>query len=94
MPHFTGTALQKTRMITYFSDKQMAFAQAISAVEAEIASTPYMRTFYSPITLAIVGSLIDFRSASASQTGFPPMSASGNVPDRGIRSRRVGDVQL
>lgn len=52
-------------MITHFDDRQLEFAGALNFIADEIARHPTIRRNYSPITLAIVDSLLASRASRA-----------------------------
>jgi pterin-4a-carbinolamine dehydratase len=59
--------MELMNMITHFDDKQMEFAKTMSFLADEIARHPAIRTSYSPITLAIVDSLLALRASRAAR---------------------------
>lgn len=52
-------------MITHFQEKQIDFSEAIESIASEITDAPKARAVFSPLTLAIVDSLIEFRVSSS-----------------------------
>jgi hypothetical protein len=61
--------MELMNMITHFNQKQMEFAGALNFVADEIARHPTIRKNYSPITLAIVDSLLALRASRAVPPG-------------------------